>query len=163
MHDARVAGVVALAPCACFFADSFFATRATPLLVMAGTEDHFVPITNNGQRAYMLAGPPKDLVALVGGTHLYFTDLRIADDTLMPTPTTGEDVIAMALARYNGGTACDTPPSFPGDPAMSFDAQHRHTIEWVTAFADATLRNRPDAIMALRARGESDLHVQHAP
>jgi dienelactone hydrolase len=163
IHDARFAGAAALAPCACFFATTFFTTRTVPLLVIAGTEDHFVPITDNGERAYTLAGPPKDLVALVGGTHLYFTDLRIADDTLMPTPTTGEDAIAMALARYNGGTGCDMPPSFPGDPPMSFDARHRHTIEWVTAFADATLRNRQEGIAALRARNESDLHIQHAP
>ena len=163
IHDARVAGAAALAPCACFFNDVLFTTRSMPLLVMAGTDDHFVPYENNGARAYALATPPKDMVALVGGNHLYFTDLRVSDDTLMPMPTTAHDDIAIALARYGGGTACDPSPAPGADPLMAFDAQHRHTIEWLTAFANATLRGDGSSLTALRARADADLRAQHQP
>lgn len=163
LHDRRVAGVAALAPCACFFADAFFATRPIPLLVIAGTDDHFVPIATNGARAYALALPPRDFVTLVGGNHLYFTDLRVSDDALMPNPTTAHDAIAAALARYSGGTACEPIPPAGSDPLMAFDVQHRHTVQWVTAFAESVLRGRANPLAALRTVADPGLVVMHSP
>ena len=162
IHDGRVAGSVALAPCACFFGNAFYLTRAMPLLVISGTDDRFVPITTNSERAYGLAGAPKDMVTLVGGNHLYFTQYRISDDALMPTQTTSTSPVVSALVRY-GSNPCEPVPPPISDPLMAFDVQHRHTVEWTVAFVEAILRGRGAAMVALRGRSEPDLRVQHVP
>jgi len=160
VHDARVRAAVALAPCACFFGDAFFRTRALPLLIMAGTDDLFVPIATNGARAYQLAGPPKLLVTLVGGDHLQFTDYAIPDAALHPTPTTTEDDIAVALARYGGGTNCSPPPPPGTDPAMTIDEQHARTISFTAAFLDGAMRGSPAALAKLEATPDSKTKIE---
>lgn len=160
VHDPRVAGAAALAPCACFFFDGFFTTRALPLLVMGGTDDLFVPLANNGARAFNLAQGPRDLVTLVGGTHIHFTDIDLADNALDPMPTTAEDALSRTLARYGNGLACSPAPPPGTDPVQSLTAQHNLTLRWVRAFADSVLRGQSDALAALRATPDPLARVQ---
>lgn len=135
-HDPKIAAAAALAPCACFLGDALFQTRALPLLVIAGTDDLFVPPASNGQRAYSLAPQPKQLVLLSGGNHLYFTDFDIPDSSLNPMPTTVDDPIAKALVAYGGGTACSPPPPPGTDPAITIDQQHAQTLASIRPFLD---------------------------
>src|SRR6185312_9457660 len=51
-HDARIKAAVALAPDACFFTNAFFSTRATPTLILAGTDDQYVPALSNAGYAF---------------------------------------------------------------------------------------------------------------
>ena len=162
-HDDRVRGVVALAPCACFFGDAFFTTRRTPLLVVAGTGDLFVPPSNNGLRAYTLAGAPKAFVSLVGGTHVYFTDFGVPDSTLDPMPTTAHDAIAVALARYGGGTACDPTPAPGTDAMISLARQHDRTVTVTRAFLDDLFGRTHGAVAALAATTDPLLRWQRQP
>lgn len=164
-HDPRVRGVVALSPCACFFGESFFLTRVVPMMVIAGSDDRFVPPSTNGLRAYSLAGAPRFYATLIGGDHLGFTGISSLRDTQLDfaTPTTTESDIAMALARYGGGTAC-TPAPAPGtDPLMSADDQHARTVELVRAFADSVLRASGASLAALSASPPTGVLVQHDP
>ena len=159
VHDPRLKAAIALAPCACFFGDSFFTTRSLPLLVAAGTDDLLVPIANNGARAYALARAPKILATIVGGTHLYFTDFAIPDDALHPSPTTAHDDIAKALARYGGGTVCEPVPPPASDPILAVETQHQVTIDLVRAFLDANLRARAGLLDAIEKRPPAALRI----
>lgn len=143
--EPRPAAVVALAPCACFFGDSFFATRPTPLLVIAGTNDRLVPYAANGRRAFEFATGPRAFALLRGGDHLRFTDID-ADD-LDGDVTTNEDDLARAFSTYGGGT-CPPATGPSGDPAMSMEDQHRLTIELTGAFLDQHLQGRSDGFGA---------------
>ncbi len=138
-HDSRVRAVVALAPCACFFGDAFFRERALPLLVVAGTDDLFVPAASNGVRAFNLALPPKQLLLLPGGNHLYFTDYPVPDYAVPQQPTTAEDNIAVTLARFGGGSACSPAPPPANDPELSFEEQHTRTLAEMIPFLDGAL------------------------
>jgi predicted dienelactone hydrolase len=161
MHDARVQSAVALAPCACFFGTSFFQTRALPLLVLAGTDDLFVPVSTNGARAYALASAPRVMVTLLGGTHLYFTDIRLSDTALMPMPTTMDSDLAVTLARYGNGSDCAPIPAPRMDPMMTLEAQHARTLAWSRAFLDATLRASPAGLTSLEGAGDPMTVVAH--
>ncbi len=156
-HDPRVRAAVALAPCACFLGDGFFRTRALPLLVVGGTDDLFVPLATNGQRAFTLAPPPRLFARLVGGNHLYFTDVNVSDAVLSPTPTTAHDDIAVALARYGGGTACEPAPPAGTDPPLPFADQHARTVTIVQAFLDGALRHQGGALAAVVAHPDPDV------
>src|SRR5262249_26475155 len=75
--DARVKAAISLAPDSCFFAESFFAGRDTPLLVAQGTNDKLVPPATSGTRDYHLATGTKRLATFIGGTHMFFSDFNI--------------------------------------------------------------------------------------
>ena len=94
-HDPRVRAAVALAPDACFFSRSFFRTRSVPLMVIAGTDDRFVPPGDNGVLAYDEAIGIKRLALLVGGQHLGFTDFDVSDPTV--TPDSNHSAITLAF------------------------------------------------------------------
>ena len=51
-------------------------------------------------------------------------------------PTTAHDAIAVALAAYGGGTACDPTPPGGTDEPLTPAAQHDHTVAIVRAFLD---------------------------
>lgn len=138
--DPRVKAVVALAPCACFFADAFFRSRATPLLVIAGSDDRYVPPATNGRRAFDLARPPKAFALLVGGDHLRFSDLDASD--FDASPTTNEDDLAVSFAAWGGGS-CSPAPEPGRDPELAGRDQHRLTVALTEAFLDEHLRGRP--------------------
>jgi predicted dienelactone hydrolase len=157
-HDDRLKAAVALAPCACFFREGFFTSRALPLLVIAGTNDRLVPPSTNGRRAFDLALAPKAFASLVGGNHLYFTDIPLADPDA--TPTTTEDDIARAFARYGGGTTPCTPfPPVGTEPPLPIDSQHRLTVALTAAFLDAHLRGLPGDFEALRNKTDPLLRL----
>ena len=52
MHDPRLRAGADLSGDSCFFVDTFFATRATPFLAVAGSDDLLVPPANNPVRAF---------------------------------------------------------------------------------------------------------------
>lgn len=151
-HDERVRAAVVLAGDSCFFADTFFATRPVPLLIVDATRDLLVPTSSNGQRAYALARAPKVHLTLRGGTHLFFTDDEVTDESFDPTPTTTREPLALTLAKYGGGNACEPIPPPADDPPLAFDAQHDLTASAVTAFLDAAVRQAPADLNALRSR-----------
>jgi predicted dienelactone hydrolase len=164
LFDARVKAVVGLAPCACFFDQSFFSSRpqgrAVPLLVMAGTDDRFVPIGINGQRAFDAWTPPALLGRLIGGDHLQFTDYPLEDAQLDPTPTRSDADLARTLARYGNGSACDVPPPAITDPLMSEADQHTRTLALVRAFLRAQLLADSTELSALQATADPLLVIE---
>lgn len=156
-HDNRVRAAVGLSAEACFFDEGFFRTRALPVLFVVGTGDLFVPPENTGERAFALAGQPKALAVLRGGTHIHFTDYNLDDPVLGPMPTTPQDDIARALASYGDGAACSPTPAPTGDAPMPIDQQHDATSALVGAFLDAEVRHRPAALRALAKTPPQDV------
>jgi predicted dienelactone hydrolase len=146
-HDPRVRAAVALAPCACFFPEHFFRSRPTPLLVIAGTDDGFVPPSDNGERAYQLSTEPKRLAVLKGGTHLNFSDLNRADGA--QNATHNDSAISEAFLAEGPGGACDPAPPIGTDPLMAFQTQHQLTVSIATAFLDAQMYGDPAALNAI--------------
>ena len=159
-HDDRVRAVVSISGDCCFFGDSFFSTRATPLLLLTASRDLLVPPPSNAQRAYRLAGPPKAISILLGGTHLGFTDLDLPDD-IGGSPTTTRDPLAQTLSAYGGGTSCESVPPPADDPAMTFIKQHRLTVTWTRAFLDTFLRAAPQDLTCLEARSDPWVTTEH--
>jgi len=147
-HDARVRAAVSLSGDSCFLADSIFHTRPLPLLFLGATADQLVPVADNIERAYSLAGPPATLGVLDGGTHLFFTDFPLPDDIGgAPEPTTPSAPLAETLAAYGGGTACT--PQSPGPQTLSFDEQHALTVALVADFLDSAVRADDAQLAAL--------------
>jgi predicted dienelactone hydrolase len=82
--DHRVKGAVSIAGPADLFAPAFFAGEAPPFLMIAGTEDAFVPYARNAENLLAKA-PAAHLVTIDAGTHLGFvqfasTWMRFADN-----------------------------------------------------------------------------------
>ena len=147
-HDARVRAAVSLSGDSCFLADSIFRTRSLPLLFLGATADQLVPVADNIERAYALAGAPATLGVLDGGTHLFFTDFPLPDDIGgTPAPTTPSAPLAETLAAYGGGTACT--PQTPAAQTLSFDEQHALTIALVADFLDSAVRADDAQLAAL--------------
>jgi dienelactone hydrolase len=139
-HDDRVRAAVSLSGDSCFFGDSFFSTRALPLLIVDATRDQLVPATTNGARSFALSRPPKMRAVLQGGTHLFFTDLTLPDSLGSPTLLT--DPLARTLARYGGGSGCAAfAPS--ADPLLAIADQHRLAALAVRGFLDEVFRGEP--------------------
>ncbi len=152
-HDDRVKAAVALAPCACFFAEPFFKNRVVPLMVIAGTNDRYVPPATNGFRAFQLAGAPKRLVTLIGGTHIFFTDIAL--DESGGNPTVNDSDIAVAFRGEGFTDACSPVPPFGSDPPMLFDDQHAITTQLTQAFLDAHLYGDGTALQQLDAKADT--------
>ena len=157
-HDPRVFAAVALSGDSCFYGDGFFSTRAVPLLVVGATRDLIVPNATNSARSYALAKTPAVGATLVGGTHLFFTDVELPDD-LGGTPTTLRDPLALTLARYGGGTGCEPFPRTPNDPPLAFEDQHALTIAVVRPFLDAALRGEGADLASIEVDADPRLGI----
>jgi len=107
-----------------------------------------VPVFDNIERAYVFAQAPAVLGVLEGGTHLFFTDLPLADMVGgVPHPTTPSDPLAQTLSIYGGGTACT--PQTPGPATLAFAEQHALTFSLVAGFLDAQILGQTNPLSAL--------------
>lgn len=161
-HDARVKGIVALAPDACFFSSAMFASRDVPMMLIAGTDDRYNPPEVNAKRAYSLATKStRWLAMLTGGTHLFFTDFDTTDDTV--TPDMPGDPITLAFGEDGGGDGCTAGPVTTNvDPLIDFQLQHSLTIQLSQAFLDKYLYDDSSAMTALAASHDAHLVLQSA-
>lgn len=147
-HDGRVKAIVALAPDACFFSEAFFHTRSVPLLVIAGTDDGYVPPIGNGIKAYNLALQPKRLALLTGGMHVFFTDINMRDGNDPPDSNTSDITLAFEEAVGSQGD-CSNQGGLGEDPVMPFETQHLLTNQLSTAFLDAYQYEDPSSLNAI--------------
>lgn len=149
-HDPRLRAAVVLSGDSCFFGEAFFRTRAVPTLFISASRDLLVPPAGNGLRAFALTQPPRLHAMLLGGTHLFFTDLALPDDLGgPPAPTTPAAPLAQTLSRYGGGAAC-TPVAPPaGDAPLAFEAQHLLAARVTAAFLDEQFRGEAVSFEAL--------------
>jgi predicted dienelactone hydrolase len=150
-HDDRVAAIVPISGDACMFDPSFFARRSVPVLVVGATNDLFVRVPNSGQYQFDHSAEPRLFAKLVGGQHVYFTDVPLPDAILSPVPTGPDSPLAVTLRPYGDASACLPEPEAGMDPALDFDTQHALTIQVVSAFLAAQLRHDASALDALRA------------
>jgi alpha-beta hydrolase superfamily lysophospholipase len=153
-HDPRVTAVVPLSGDACMFGPPFFRTRSVPIFAIGATNDLFVRFANSGQWVFDNTSPPHLLADIVGGQHLYFTDITFLDDAdLDPVPTGPTDPLAVTLEAYGDAGACLPVPAPGTATPITPDAQHALVIQLVTAYLDAEMRNEPGALAALEAAG----------
>jgi pimeloyl-ACP methyl ester carboxylesterase len=150
-HDPRVAAIVPISGDACMFDASFFARRSVPVLVVGATNDLFVRVPNSGQYQFDNSAEPRLFAKLVGGQHVYFTDVPLPDSILSPVPTAPDSPLAVTLRPYGDASECLPEPAEGMDPALDFDTQHALTIQVVSAFLAEQLRHDPSALDALRA------------
>ena len=164
-HDDRVQAIVALAPCACFFATSFFKTRIVPMMVLAGTDDGFVPPADNGERAFALSNSPRWLAMLTGGQHLFFTDLDATDASIsggLDEVTMNDSDISVAFSADGAGNACVPNPVFGTDPIIPFDLQHSLTVALAAGFLDEQMFGDPTTLAAVTTNPDPHLKLQQA-
>jgi len=159
MHDPRLRAVADLSGDSCFFADTFFATRSTPFLAVAASDDLLVPPANNPVRAFDLSAGPAVLAWLRGATHLQMTNLALADPTDLP-PTGLDDPLAQTMAQWGTAAACRPIPPPADDPTLGHDQQLDLTATVVRAFFDAHVYAAPAGLAALRTGGDPDLTLQ---
>jgi hypothetical protein len=92
------------------------------------------------------------LADLVGGQHVYFTDITFLQDSqLGPVPTGPSSPLAVTLQAYGDAGACLPVPPAGSDPQLDPATQHALAIQLVTAYLDAQLRNDPMPLAALVA------------
>jgi predicted dienelactone hydrolase len=147
-HDPRVAAIVPLSGDACMFAPGFFARRSVPVFVIAASNDLFVRPANSGQYQFDHSAEPRLYARLVGGQHVYFTDIPLPDAILGPVPTAPDSPLAVTLQAYGDASACLPEPAAGMDAAMAFDTQHALTIQLVSAYLNAELRHDRAALDA---------------
>jgi hypothetical protein len=160
-HDPRVAAVVPLSGDACMFDAGFFESRAVPVFAIGATNDLFVRFANSGQWVFDDTSAPHLLADLVGGQHMYFTDITFLDDAqLDPVPTGPTSPLAVTLQAYGDAGECLPVPApgtaTPLDPAT----QHALVVQLVTAYLDAQMRGQPGALAALEAAGNPQVVFQ---
>ncbi len=151
-HDPRVAAIVPLSGDACMFDPPFFHNRSVPVFVIGASNDLFVRFANSGRWVFDNTAAPHLAAELIGGQHMYFTDLTFFQDAeLDPVPTDPTSPLAMTLQLYGDAGAClpEPPPgtATPLTPAM----QHELVIQLVTAYLDAEMRGAPASLAALQA------------
>lgn len=157
-HDPRVRAAAVLSGDSCFLGDALFATRAVPMLYLNATRDLLVPAPTNGVRAFALSKKPRMQVTLLGGTHLFFTDLDLADDLGgEAVPTRLSDPLAQTLRAYGGGTGCEPVPPPGAEAPLPFEAQHVLTAQAVAAFLDQVFRREEPALDDARLQAVLDL------
>jgi dienelactone hydrolase len=150
-HDPRVSAVVPLSGDACMFDAAFFKKRTVPSLIIGGTDDLFVRLPNNGQWVFDNSEAPHLLAKLVGAQHVFFTEFMIDDELVGPTPTVPDSPLAVTLRAYGDASECSPTPPGGTDPKMPFQTQHDLTLQLVTAYLDAQLRQHPEVLASLRA------------
>jgi len=150
-HDARVSAVIPLSGDACMFNAAFFKSRSVPILVVGGTDDQFVRLPNSGQWVFDNTLAPHLLAKLVGGQHVSFTDFALPDSLANPVPTGPTSVLSTTLSAYGDASECLPEPPIGTDPLMDFDMQHTLTIQLMSAYLDAQMRQSPGDLTALVA------------
>jgi dienelactone hydrolase len=160
-HDPRVRAIVPLSGDACMFNPPFFRTRTVPVFAIGASNDLFVRFSNSGQWVFDNTSPPHVLADIVGGQHLYFTDLTfLTDSDLDPVPTGPTSPLAVTLDAYGDAGEClPVPPPGTATP-ITPDAQHALVIGLVTAYLDAELRDNPGPLAALVAAGGATVVYQ---
>jgi pimeloyl-ACP methyl ester carboxylesterase len=159
LHDPRLRAAADLSGDSCFFADTFFATRPTPFLAVAASDDLLVPPANNPVRAFELGTGPAVLARLRGATHLQMTNLAINDPT-DALPTGLDDPLAQTMAQWGSATACRPVPPPGDDPKLGHDQQLDLTATVVRAFFDAYVYGAPAGLAALQTGGGPNLTLQ---
>ncbi|HEX4462286.1 MAG TPA: hypothetical protein VIA18_30125 [Polyangia bacterium] len=150
-HDPRVKAVVPLSGDACMFNAAFFKTRATPIFIIGGTDDLFVPVADNGQWAFDNTTAPHLMATLIGASHVYYTDFALPDSLAGPVPTGPTSPLATTLSAYGDASECLPVPPASTDAQMPFAMEHDYVLQLVTAYLDAQLRSAPDNLSALLA------------
>jgi pimeloyl-ACP methyl ester carboxylesterase len=141
-HDPRVVAVVPLSGDACMFDPAFFKSRAVPIFAIGATNDLFVRFANSGQWVMDNTNPPHLLADLVGGQHIYFTDITfLTDGDLGPVPTGPTSDLAVTLQAYGDAGACLPVPEAGTAPALTAATQHAFVIQLVTAYLDAEMKH----------------------
>lgn len=160
-HDPRVAAVVPLSGDACMFDPQFFRSRAVPIFAIGASDDLFVRFANSGQWVFDNTNPPHLLAELVGGQHMYFTDVTfLKDSELDPVPTGPTSPLAETLAVYGDAGACLPEPPPGTAPQISPATQHARVIQLVTAYLDAELRHDPAPLTALEGANDPGVVFQ---
>jgi predicted dienelactone hydrolase len=151
-HDSRVAAIVPLSGDACMFDPAFFQARTVPVFAIGASNDLFVRFANSGQWVFDNTNPPHLLADLIGGQHVYFTDITLfTDGELGPVPTGPASPLAVTLQAYGDAGAClPVPPPGTATP-LTPDAQHALVIQLVTAYLDAELLHNAAPLAALQA------------
>jgi dienelactone hydrolase len=148
-HDPRVAAVVPLSGDACMFDAQFFQSRAVPVFALGASDDLFVHFPNSGQWVMDSTNPPHLAAELIGGQHIYFTDLTfLLDSELGPVPTGPTSDLAVTLRAYGDAGECLPEPPAGTDPLLAAATQHAFIIQFVTAYLDAELRHNPAPLAA---------------
>jgi predicted dienelactone hydrolase len=179
LRDPRVRASLAIAPVACFFGPAFYRDAKPPLLVLQGDQDLLVPIEQNGGLVFQDANSPRELVALVHGTHTAFAgaiampsatsyDVSIcpivtANATTDPTVGLGGAADGIDFSQCTELLQCQPPG--PPNPPMQALRQHDIATAVVSAFFDATFRHS-HAARCLLDKGlaaQPDVHVTTAP
>ena len=150
-HDPRVKAVVPLSGDACMFDAAFFKTRATPIFVIGGSDDLFVPVADNGQWVFDNTSAPHLMATLIGGSHIYYTDFPLPDGLAGPVPTGPTSPLATTLSAYGDASECLPVPAAGTDAQMAFATEHAYVVQLVTAYLDAQLRGATDNLAALVA------------
>ncbi|HYC53664.1 MAG TPA: alpha/beta fold hydrolase [Candidatus Binatia bacterium] len=177
-HDSRIDAVVALAPFACIFQESFFDGGGTaPLLIMAGDEDMVTGYTSNQLDVFARANAEKYLMTLAGGTHIGFAndflnndalngDEELACPTLVPEGAERPylpdfdipaDFLGGAAAGVDtAGSTCE--PICPPPPAtwMDWDRQTELELAGTLAMFEKVLRGSVSADRLLTDRLDSE-------
>ena len=151
-HDPRVAAVVPLSGDACMFDASFFTSRTVPIFAIGASDDLFVRFANSGQWVFDSTSPPHLLAELIGGQHVYFTDITfLSDSELDPVPTGPTSPLAVTLQAYGDAGECLPVPPPGTAPLMDPDVQHALVVQLVTAYLDAEMRSNPAPLAAIVA------------
>jgi predicted dienelactone hydrolase len=151
-HDPRVAAIVPLSGDACMFDAPFFHTRTVPVFVIGASNDLFVRFPNSGQWVFDNTSAPHLAAELIGGQHMYFTDLTFFQDAeLDPAPTDPTSPLATTLQTYGDAGACLPEPAPGTATPLTPTMQHDLVIQLVTAYLDAQMRHAPASLMALEA------------
>lgn len=169
-RDERVKAALAFAPPACFLTADVVGETSVPVMVMGGSLDLIVN-RSSYRNGYDVARPPKYFVELVGGNHISFADLDIADEIGAAAlsegrlaPTLIED--AFAVAQDIGGSVqgCTARSPLPDDPRMSGERQRELARAFAVAFFDAYVRGNERALSFLQEELPSlvtDAHVEY--
>jgi dienelactone hydrolase len=178
--DPRIDAVVALAPLACVFAETFYDGGSAPLMILGGDADLITPYNSNQAVPYTLADPSKFLVTLDGGTHMSFSDrltfgpeengdegictgffLQPGDPR--PLPASGSfdpSFLGGAAAGIDTtGSACEPICPLPPPTHMFFDRQHELTRAATLAFFEMQIHGGVSAARLVRTGLDSATDV----
>lgn len=152
-RDERLDAIVPLAAVACFLTEDVVGETSVPALNIGGSMDLIV---DPGwiRRGYDVANPPRYWVELAGGSHIWFADLEIRDDSPVVTAfliegrvgsTIAEDAVAVADAIGGQVTACAMNEGPADDEPLTPERQREIMRAFATPFFDAYLRGSDEA------------------
>jgi hypothetical protein len=148
-----VAGVIAMAPNACFLSPEFFRTRAVPLAIIGATSDRYAPNISNAAWAARIASDsaPHAFASLLGGNHVYMTDYCFPDWLATKIVPVDDRALIATMAPYGPGIACGAPPAVTW-PSMGCGEEHALIRKVVTAFSREMLLKDSRAVDTLIGR-----------